>query len=195
MFIREKRITREFTKTMRSGKIVRYNKSASVAYLKCDNCNTEFTRQIGKEIDRRRCNNNYSHYCSQCPSLSLAGKKGRETKRQISRERVGERMTTSHGYIRVWVGDTYTLSNHTYCGSIFEHTFVMEQHLGRALKRDEVVHHIDGNKQNNSIENLDVMTVDQHNKCHGQAANVLLFELLKENIIMYDRENKQYIRS
>lgn len=39
-------------------------------------------------------------------------------------------------------------------GRVTEHRYVMGEHLGRRLYDDETVHHIDGNRQNNSIENL-----------------------------------------
>jgi len=41
-------------------------------------------------------------------------------------------------------------------GYVAEHRLVMEAHLGRYLTRKEVVDHIDGNRQNNSLENLRV---------------------------------------
>jgi len=37
---------------------------------------------------------------------------------------------------------------------VFEHRLVMEKHIGRYLKKEEVVHHIDKNHANNKIENL-----------------------------------------
>jgi hypothetical protein len=35
-----------------------------------------------------------------------------------------------------------------------EHRLIVAQHLGRPLRSDESVHHIDGNRQNNDINNL-----------------------------------------
>jgi hypothetical protein len=49
-----------------------------------------------------------------------------------------------------------------------EHRVVAEQMLGRPLKRNEIVHHIDGNKHNNDPSNLQVMTQSEHMKAHWQ---------------------------
>lgn len=50
---------------------------------------------------------------------------------------------------------------------IGEHILVMTKHLGRRLKRNEVVHHVDGNKLNNSLENLQLMTRQEHSRLHS----------------------------
>lgn len=49
-----------------------------------------------------------------------------------------------------------------------EHRFVVEQFLGRKLNTNEYVHHINGDKRDNRIENLQVVTPQEHNDIHHQ---------------------------
>lgn len=49
---------------------------------------------------------------------------------------------------------------------VYEHRLVIQRHLGRRLTKDEAVHHIDGDRLNNSIENLLLISYQDHAKHH-----------------------------
>ncbi len=63
---------------------------------------------------------------------------------------------TSGGYRAILVGEKY----------ILEHRLIMEEHLGRKLERDEHIHHKDGDKLNNKLENLELMSTVEHSRLH-----------------------------
>lgn len=52
-------------------------------------------------------------------------------------------------------------------GKVLEHVHVASQHLGRLLLPEECVHHKDRNRKNNSIENLQVLTIEEHSLLHA----------------------------
>jgi len=58
--------------------------------------------------------------------------------------------------------------NATKQGYIMEHRFVMSEHIGRPLTKDEVVHHIDHDITNNDISNLQLFeSKSAHRKHHA----------------------------
>ena len=51
-------------------------------------------------------------------------------------------------------------------GYVLEHILVMEKAIGRYLEKDELIHHLDGNRANNSINNLCLMSHSSHSSWH-----------------------------
>ncbi|KKM03601.1 hypothetical protein LCGC14_1772840 [marine sediment metagenome] len=73
-----------------------------------------------------------------------------------------------------------------------EHTDVMEKHLKRYLDIDELIHHINGNKRDNRLENL---CLCKDNKFHGNIHASLIkiaYRLVESSIIKFDREINEY---
>jgi len=77
-----------------------------------------------------------------------------------------------------WNGGTFIRSGYRFIkipdhpfannlGYVREHRLVMEKFLGRYLTPKEVVHHKDGNKLNNSVENLAIMDNREHPHTHA----------------------------
>jgi len=71
----------------------------------------------------------------------------------------GGKIIGFHGYIFTYIGNGKYTS---------EHRLVMEKYLGRNLTPVEVIHHVNGNKKDNRIENLVIITRSKHNKIHIQ---------------------------
>lgn len=75
----------------------------------------------------------------------------------------GGRQIDKHGYIRIKLSKDspfYSMANAR--GYIAEHRLVMAQYLGRPLIGKEIVHHADGVRIHNDIENLVLGTKKTH---------------------------------
>ena len=56
--------------------------------------------------------------------------------------------------------------NATTNGWVREHRAIISKLLNRKLKRNETIHHRDGNKTNNRPDNLELVSVSQHTRLH-----------------------------
>ena len=76
----------------------------------------------------------------------------------------GGRTKDHKGYIHVrCVGHPRASKKGSY---VREHILIMEKHLGRYLREDERVHHINGINDDNRIVNLKLMTDGTHSSYH-----------------------------
>ena len=93
----------------------------------------------------------------QCREASIKARKGKH-----SGNWKGGRIKDKKGYILLYkpehpnavVGRTH--------GYVYEHRFVMAEHLGRALTSKEFVHHKNAIKDDNRLENLELLTHNVH---------------------------------
>lgn len=90
-----------------------------------------------------------------------------ETKKKISEahkiQGIGHRKNRKDGYVAVYY-PKHPRSNKE--GYIMEHQYTMEQHIGRLLHDDEVVHHKNHKRNDNRLENLQLMTFKEHAGLH-----------------------------
>lgn len=59
-----------------------------------------------------------------------------------------------------------SMTSDNWCGFIYEHIYVAEKYLGRTIRDDEVVHHLDGIRDNNHHTNLLVLPEQSHTRLH-----------------------------
>jgi uncharacterized C2H2 Zn-finger protein len=57
--------------------------------------------------------------------------------------------------------------NATKNGYVLYHRIIVENHINRLLDKNEIVHHINGDKKDNRIENLEIMLANEHSRIHA----------------------------
>lgn len=86
----------------------------------------------------------------------------------------GDKHPSWTGGRHVWKGSRVPYIRVTVNGKrVFEHRYLMEQKIGRPLRANEVVHHINKDSLDNRLENLRLMGRGEHTVLHhlGQKQN------------------------
>lgn len=153
----------------------------------CDKCGHE------QWVNYWNINRKDIHICRSCSCKNTAKTRKNNPwnkgKKQSPRN-VGNTYINNNGYVEVWVG------KHTdkdmAGGYQREHRVFVELDIGRRLNNGELIHHVDGDKTNNNLNNLALCEGDfHHRKIHGQLERIS-FELVRRGFILFNHETKQY---
>jgi len=182
-------------------KLLTFSSRAYVLRI-CDKCGEE------KEVawnDLARCrkkHNRIEDYCFKCSMIIYNTGDNNPSKRLENRLKISEvtrgkskkfkdginqrilltKIMTS-GHIAIWSEEDKKY--------IAEHRLIMAQHKNIMHQDLQNIHHIDGNKTNNNINNLIELSNSEHTALHGQLNNIA-FELVKNNFIIFDRYTNKY---
>lgn len=138
---------------------------------KCIECKKSFSSFPSR--NRRYCSRRCSNINS--PALFTLGHKHTQGKKHGKWN--GGKAKHSSGYIYI------KQEKHPYKdvrGYVLEHRLVVEKHIGRFLSPKEVVHHINGNKIDNRIENLKLFSNQSHHIKEEYVTNQNFKEQLKK---------------
>lgn len=129
--------------------------------LSCGECDTKVVRK------RCRVSPREFPYCS--PACKAKGMLNRNGGHLNGRWRGGI-CQSDYGYVLEYVRRDHPFASMLTKGYIPQHRLVMATHLGRPLTRDEAVHHINGIKNDNRIENLQLLSHSEHARVHNIVA-------------------------
>jgi ribosomal protein L44E len=180
MYLHESKIENIFD-VNRRGKIIKVKRTKTLLHFKCNNCDEEFTREKDGKLQVKTD----THFCKNCPKFSLSQKLTVKEKLKKAKEK-GER--PKEGYKEIYVGPDYPYNRGLW---VREHIVVMENKIKKRIPKGMVVHHIDGDKRNNNIDNLFLCSVQQHNNCHAQI-ELLVFDLYKKGKVKFNTDTLTY---
>lgn len=146
-------------------------------WLTCQDCRQQRWVALGKEQPEYK----------RCKSCSKSGNRSYNWK--------GGSALRADGYVEVWVSPNdffYPMASMR--GYVLEHRLVMAKHLNRHLLSWEVVHHKNGVRSDNRIENLNILkcqsdhlvSIRMQRQINKQQEEI---EILKKRITLLEAEN------
>lgn len=98
------------------------------------------------------------------------------------------RLVLKSGYVAIYTPGHPKAGN----GRVLEHVIVMERSLGRFLQPGEVVHHINRDRSDNRLENLQLMGAKEHALLHARERG--LGTIVKPPAAPRDQASGQFVR-
>lgn len=107
-------------------------------------------RKVGRRRDRLKHN--------ECEKRRYREKHGINSDDDLRIAKRGSGTITPYGYRQII---RHGHPNSRKDGAMFEHVFIMSEHIGRPLMKHETVHHKNGMRSDNRIENLELWSKSQ----------------------------------
>ncbi len=146
--------------------------------LKCDKCNIDF------EIKHRNVSKRKFFLCKEC-----------DKKRHLEMLKEQNDSLRRLGLLKPFLvskkGYSYLRNADTNFQHKLLHREIVAKYIGRDLTKEDVVHHIDGNKANNTIDNLFLTDDAGHHLAHISLQK-LSYYLIQKNIIKFDKDTGTY---
>lgn len=156
----------------------------------CIGCNNTYEITLGTFKKRK------TGYCKKCYSIcTQKGIRRPQFSGENSKRWGGGDYISSDGYMMTKVPDLFLDSGRQVYKR--KHILVYEEHTGIPLKTTkggsgEQIHHIDGDKLNNNIDNLLLCNnISEHRIIHDTLQKVA-FELYRQGVIKFNKDLKKY---
>ena len=173
------------------------NKTDIKVEYECDIC-----RKLNQTF-KNNLKNKTTHKCKDCSNKKngllkrgKANKSKGKPRKHLSREKAanwnGGRYINKAGYVMILIKSGSTNRKSGWENYRPEHIIVMEKFLGRTLHKKECVHHIDGDKQNNRIDNLVIIDSNEHHRKTHHSLQKIGYEIIKKGKIKFNRNNNLY---
>lgn len=171
----------------------------------CDRCGDSKEVQYNNIYRCRKKHNTDKDYCFQCSMKVYNTGENNSAKKEEVRKKISENTKgksksfkdgdnpralatryTNSGYLLKWVPEE---KKH-----IQEHRLIYAQKNGKHHSELLEIHHLNGDKLDNNINNLIELSASEHGELHSQLEKIA-FSLIKKNIIFFDDKSKKYFIS
>lgn len=152
----------------------------------CRNCYLRQKRE--KEREKNKTQGRYNYGKSNCEKCG----------KEITLWRKTQKLCSDCAHFHFTTGRMLNSKRYVTKGTgreVFEHRVVVEQALGRKLKFNEVIHHLDNDGRNNAPDNLIVLSRSKHTLLHSVINRTANINNIKNFAIQWLTANKiKFIR-